>query len=404
MLGLLVNCGRPEEVAQGLEATPASSGAPTIGPLRTPTPSATPTISFFDPELDPGPTPTFSPAELTTIAEAEADLQEERDYRATMHALPPGPVDEPFPQTTPIPVPTMPTGIRSFDTCGGGTREELHFWVINCWTVYTEPGTLTVYAGFDLPIPADGLVLGGTYVVTNTLDRMTPVQSAVYGMPVRVGGVEIVQADGLRLTLRADDGSHWIFDVTTRTWEQAPAAGTQSVPVAADQVGAATGRSATIASATTVPGCELYALALPHTAVANIAVGQEVELAMTGNVRDAVGWVTWDGDQSMMSLSASLTPPGTSTLYRNPRDPNDRTVSVGDWVAGRAITRAQTVSPDTLAQFVGRPLTVPVWRQAQGADSRLQYQIDAFVQVEHVTYDLIQNQLTVRYLGPAACG
>jgi hypothetical protein len=91
--------------------------------------------------------------------------------------------------------------------------------------MYAKPGTLTVYAGFALPIPADGIVLGGAFVVTNTLDRMTPVLSPVYWMPAQVGGVEIVQADGVRLTLRADDGSHWIFDVATRTWDRAPAAG-----------------------------------------------------------------------------------------------------------------------------------------------------------------------------------
>jgi hypothetical protein len=118
-LVVLSSCGRPEDLAQGVAATPASSGAPTIGPLRTPTTPATPTFSFFDPELDPGPTPTFSPAERTTIAEVAADRQEEQDYRATMHAVPPGRVDEPFLQTTPIPVPTMAAGIRPFDACGG---------------------------------------------------------------------------------------------------------------------------------------------------------------------------------------------------------------------------------------------------------------------------------------------
>lgn len=214
---LLASCGHPDQLAQ----EPLVTLATTAAPLRstTATPSIIPTISFYDPELDPGPSPTFSPQEMTALAEYEADLQEERDHRATSFALPPGPVDEPFLPVTPIPVPTIPAGIRSFDTCGGGPRKELNFWVMNCWTTYTDPGTLTVYAGFELPIPSDGHVLGGTYVVTNTRDRMSPERSQVSWMPTRVGGVEIVQADGMRLTLGADDGSRWIFDVTRRTWQ-----------------------------------------------------------------------------------------------------------------------------------------------------------------------------------------
>lgn len=81
----------------------------------------------------------------------------------------------------------------------------------------TEPGTLTVYAGFALPIASGSLVLGGTYIVTNTLDRMSPERSAVSWMPLHAGGVAIIQADGMRLLLRADDGSQWIFDVSTRS-------------------------------------------------------------------------------------------------------------------------------------------------------------------------------------------
>lgn len=76
-----------------------------------------------------------------------------------------------------------------------------------------------MYAGFELPIPSDGHVLGGTYVVTNTRDRMSPERSPVYWMPTRAGGVEIVGAAGMRITLRADDGSRWLFDIATRSWQ-----------------------------------------------------------------------------------------------------------------------------------------------------------------------------------------
>lgn len=209
---VLASCGHPDQLAQ-------EPLAPRAAALPTTSATLTPTIYFYDPELDPGPSPTFSPEKMTALAEYEADLQEERDHRATSYALPPGPVDEPFDPYTPQPLPTITTGLLPAEQCGDGPIERLQFWPNNCWTTFTDPGVLTVYAGMEYPFPETGNLLGGVFVLTNTLDYLNPASSQVYWMPIQAGGVTIVQADGMRLTLRADDGSHWIFDITTRSWQ-----------------------------------------------------------------------------------------------------------------------------------------------------------------------------------------
>src|SRR5207253_9419659 len=39
-----------------------------------------------------------------------------------------------------------------------------------------------------------------------------------YDTPLRAGGMRVVAANGLRLTLHADNGQQFIFDVATRKW------------------------------------------------------------------------------------------------------------------------------------------------------------------------------------------
>lgn len=222
---MLTSCGTPDDLAHTIPATPASSGAPTIRPVTPPPSTVTPTIFFVDPELDPGPTPTLSPPEMTAVAEYAADLQAERDHAATSYALSPGPVDEPFPVVTPLPLPTVATGLRTFESCGDGEVKELGFWIRNCWTERREAEVLTIYAGEELNIPRGQPTLGGVFVASSTLEGAPAHHSEVYWMPTRVGGVDITQVNGSQLTLQADDGSRWIFDVVTRMWERAPAAG-----------------------------------------------------------------------------------------------------------------------------------------------------------------------------------
>lgn len=74
--------------------------------------------------------------------------------------------------------------------------------------------------------------------------------------------------------------------------------------------------------------------------------GQEVELRVLDSADTLPGhwgWLTWDGDESVEALIASLAPPGNAPeKYYNPGTPNngwtpnysDKVIAVGKWVQG----------------------------------------------------------------------
>ncbi len=73
--------------------------------------------------------------------------------------------------------------------------------------VYTH-----VYAGVEKRDPLQGLLL---------MEVITQSQSTSFGSyrtPLRVGPIRVIDAVGEQLTLRADDGTLFTFDVPTRQW------------------------------------------------------------------------------------------------------------------------------------------------------------------------------------------
>jgi hypothetical protein len=73
-----------------------------------------------------------------------------------------------------------------------------------------------VFAGGDgyAGDPTQGLLV----VVVKTPDRVPIGPVETYRTPMKAGPVEIIAAVGERLTLRAEDGTRFYFDVATRQW------------------------------------------------------------------------------------------------------------------------------------------------------------------------------------------
>lgn len=368
---LLASCGHPD---QTLDEVP-----PTLSPSTNPT--------VIDPELDPRPIPTFSPEQATAIAEK---LQPPEHYRATVAALPPGPVDGPFPTDEPRPTPTLVLGIKtSPDDCNNEATSKETFFALNCWSAIFNGVHITVRAGGEEQDSSSGEVQqGGVIVYTRTLDLSNPMPqvSQIYETPTRAGWVTIVQVDGTRLTLQADNGATFVFDLTTRTWVRPDTHAT--------------------VTATPAPTCELYPIALHASALDGAVMHDEIQDILNGTDAGNFGWLTWSGDQGNAALVQSLTPPGNSQSYANPDNPADHTPTQGDWVRGRpGVDNAQAVR-SALESLVNSYslIVVPVWDQASGHGSTLRYHIVGFVWVIITAYHLPdQQRISALYWGPATC-
>lgn len=152
-------------------------------------------------------------------------------------------------------------------------------------------------------------------------------------------------------------------------------------------------------------GCNLYPITLHWDTVRGAKPGDLLKDILNGTRPGNFGWLTWTGDQSINALVRSLTPPGDSYTYINPDDPQDHTVSPGDWVYGRpgvADSRRVRAALDALKPLV---ITVPVWDQATGHPlNRLRYRVVGFAQIQIADYHLPgQNRISAFFWGWMEC-
>ena len=135
---------------------------------------------------------------------------------------PPGRPGTATPAVTATPLPMLPPAFRS---AGGGTLLEYGLTtdppipdpITNQWYEPIDVGELSkgqlrVFTGAEQGDAAQGLLIVATYgpYQTPTLQR--------YQSPQRDGTIRIVNAVGERLTLRADNGAVFYFDVPSRQW------------------------------------------------------------------------------------------------------------------------------------------------------------------------------------------
>jgi hypothetical protein len=153
-----------------------------------------------------------------------------------------------------------------------------------------------------------------------------------------------------------------------------------------------------------MPACELYPIALHTSSLNGVKVGDMIEDIFNGAQPGNFGWLTWTGDNSIPSLVTSLNPPGDSMTYINPRNPDDYTVSISDWVQGRpGVANASSVR-NALDVLKTIDVVVPVWDKVEGSGGNTQYHISNFALVRLTEYQLPrENRITVRFLGYAVC-
>jgi hypothetical protein len=138
--------------------------------------------------------------------------------------------------------------------------------------------------------------------------------------------------------------------------------------------------------------------------VLGVIPGQPLPDIYNGTGPGNFGWLSWTGEQGVPALVNSLTPPGDSYAYVNPFDPNDHSLSPGDWVHGRpGVANARSVR-DALDVLESMVIDVPVWYGATGQGSNLKYYVLGFARIQITDYRLPgQNRISAIYLGLTSC-
>jgi len=165
------------------------------------------------------------------------------------------------------------------------------------------------------------------------------------------------------------------------------------------------GLMASCSTTNTVNGLgDLYPIALHTNSLIGVPIGGVITDIYNGVQPGNFGWLTWAGSPSEPTLATSLTPPGNSGTYVNPNNPNDHSVSVGDWVQGKpGVSNSEHVRKalDTLEHI---DITVPVWDRATGQGNNSLYRVVGFARVRIISYRLPnQNRITARFLGFVPC-
>ncbi len=150
--------------------------------------------------------------------------------------------------------------------------------------------------------------------------------------------------------------------------------------------------------------CKLYPIALSTETLTDAQIGDVLPNILNGTGPGNFGWLTWSGSPSTPALATSLTPPGNSETYVNPNDPDDHTVSVGDWVNGNSGVSNSSSIREALDTLKTIDIDVPVWDVVEGSGNNTQYHISDYVRVRIINYNLPkQNEISAIFLG-YSCG
>jgi hypothetical protein len=163
---------------------------------------------------------------------------------------------------------------------------------------------------------------------------------------------------------------------------------------------------AVVASGATASAqCALHPIALSVQTLNGVVEGSLLDDIFNGSQPGNFGWLTWTGDPSEPTLSASLSLAGDSYTYVNPFDASDTVVSAGDWVQGKpGLSNSKGVRM-SLDDLVGIIIRVPVWDAAQGSGNNTLYHVVGFADVAIVDYKLSgQDRISAVFIGFADCG
>ncbi|MCL4266513.1 MAG: VWA domain-containing protein [Anaerolineae bacterium] len=287
------------------------------------------------------------------------------------------------------------------------------------WSGYGAPIVFSSEGEFTLYFRS--IDLAGNVETAQTIDfkiDKTP-PTVVHNGPFTMASNETITLDGtasvdtlsgLQSTAWDTDGDGQYDDGDPVSFSWPGGTGPYTVSLAAvDEAGNVSTADTTVTLTDTPVACDLYPIALHTSSLEGVAVGDVIEDIYNGSQPGNFGWLTWDGNNSVPALVASLTPPGNSYLYINPNDPNDHLISVGDWVQGRpgvAKSRQIVDALDVLVKTEGLNIIVPVWDEVSNNGANTVYRVVDFAIVHLTDYHLPgQNSISARFLGYAnGCG
>ena len=150
--------------------------------------------------------------------------------------------------------------------------------------------------------------------------------------------------------------------------------------------------------------CSLYPIAMYVSTIANISPGELLTDVYQGSGSGNFGWLSWTGRPDVNTLVQSLIPPGNSNTYVNPDDPQDTTISIGDWVSGKPGVSNSKKVRDALDNLKDMIITVPLWDEAQGNGKNLKYRVAGYAYIQIVDYHLPgANRISAIFWGLANC-
>ena len=151
--------------------------------------------------------------------------------------------------------------------------------------------------------------------------------------------------------------------------------------------------------------CEIYPLVVSSIALEGVETGDEVEDFWRGEHSESCGFLSWTGDPAVSALLQSLTVPGNYENYINPDDPDDRALSVGDWVRGKlGVTNTPRIHVK-LDVFKERDIVIPVSDEMKQPGTRqIAFHVSAFARVRLLDYDLPKdNTIILRFVEYVSC-
>jgi hypothetical protein len=158
------------------------------------------------------------------------------------------------------------------------------------------------------------------------------------------------------------------------------------------------------ASPVSTGSCSLYPIAVSAQALANLPTGGTLTYMVMGTAPGDYGWLTWVGSSSQLTLINSLTPPGDSQTYVDPLNLTLHSLSAGDWVRGRG--QGITPMPAMLAALntlQTLDISVPVWDSTQLQGATPLFHVSSFATVRLTGFNIPNQRISVRYLGPLSC-
>jgi hypothetical protein len=218
--------GNNSLAATGTPAPPTGTVEPIPAPTHTPDPNystdalnAT-AVAIVHELATASPIPSIAPREWE-----RKDLSRLWDAAdATARALYPRPPNWRLPQPT-VEIPLTPWPTEPIRTAGAGAIYDDSFVqnpdnvikVTNSWSENVGNQEIVVYAGakFQYEDPQQGMLMVVIYL-KGTWDIASGPE--LYQSPSRAGKLRTIDAVGQRLTVRAENGTLFYFDVPTRAW------------------------------------------------------------------------------------------------------------------------------------------------------------------------------------------